>query len=776
MGTQDLRSRPRLDLPPDAGSLHVSPVFDRLAELRTALGDRYALDREIGRGGMARVYLALDRKHDRPVALKVLDPDLRGRGYHPERFLQEIRTIARLMHPQILPLHDSDERDGFLYYVMPYVEGGTLRDHLVASSRLGIDDAVEIARAVAGALDYAHRHDVLHRDVKPENIFLQERQPLVADFGIARAISSCCDELSALGLAVGTPAYMSPEQANADERIDGRSDVYSLACVLYEMLTGRPPFEGGSAYETLGLHTLAPVPRLVPVRPDVSAFLEEAVMRALSKDPGERFASAAEFAMALRDERLRLPSSPPASRVTESGPVVAVLPFQNLGPDRETEYLSEGITDELINVLAKVEDLQVVGRTSVFALDRGNRDARDVGASLGATAILEGTVRVVGDRLRVTARLTSVSDGRLLWSERYDREMRDVFTIEDEVATTIVGMLRPTLVGDQDRTVAQRYTENVDAYSLYLKGRFHWNRRSREGLATAIEHFERALALDPAYALAHSGLADAYALQLDYRGIPVQEGMERAKQEARKALALDASLAEAHASLAWVTFIYDWDWTAAERHFRRAIELKPGYATAHQWYAWLLASRGRTDDALAEARTAMSLDPISVAVRRGLGWLYCYDRRPELAVRQLQRAVMMDPTATESYRILGYAHAQRGAYDAAVRAVREALVLDPGSAYASAMLGYVEGLRGRMDVPRETLAQLTARAESRYVSPVAFAILALALKDADGAFHWLEAAYAERRGWLVYLAVEPLLDPLRPDPRFAGLIRRMRLG
>jgi serine/threonine-protein kinase len=768
-------ARDAYDLPPSAGSLHVSAVSDRLDQLRTALGDRYLLDREIGRGGMARVYLALDRKHDRKVALKVLDPDLRGRGYHPDRFLQEIRTIAKLMHPQILPLHDSDERDGFLYYVMPYVEGGTLREYLLARGPVGIEEAVDIAASVAGALDYAHRHDVLHRDVKPENIFLQEHQPLVADFGIARAISACCDELAALGLAAGTPAYMSPEQANAEERLDGRSDVYSLACVLYEMLTGRPPFEGASAYETLGLHMLAPVPRLAPLRPDVPAALEAAVTRALAKSANDRFASAAEFAAALRDVRASPAATVPSSGVVEDGPIVAVLPFQSVSTGRETEYLSEGITDELINALAKVEDLRVVGRTPVFALDRKARDVREMGAQLGATAVLEGSVRVVGERLRVTARLTDVSDGRVLWSERYDREMRDVFAIEDEVATTIVSTLRPTLVGTAAQPVPRRYTENVEAYSLYLKGRFHWNRRSREGLTVAIEHFDRALALDSAYALAHSGLADAYALQLDYRGIPVREGMERAKREARTALALDATLAEAHASLAWVTFIYDWDWTTAERHFRRAIELKPGYATAHQWYAWLLAARGRQDDALAEARIAMRLDPISVSVRRGLGWQYCYARRPESGLRHLQRAVMMDPTSSESYRILAYAHALRGAHDAAATAVREALVLDPESAYALAIHGYIEARSGRPDVARDALAQLTSRAEAGYVSPVAFATLAIAMEDVDAAFRWLEAAYRERRGWLTYLAVEPLLDPLRRDPRFADLLRRMKL-
>jgi serine/threonine-protein kinase len=612
--------------------------------------------------------------------------------------------------------------------------------------------------------------------VKPENIFLQEQQPLIADFGIARAISACCDEVSALGLAIGTPAYMSPERANAEERIDGRSDVYSLACVLYELLIGRPPFEGSSAYETLGLHLLAPVPRVTPLRPDVPLPIEAIVMRALSKEPKDRFASAAEFAHAIQEAQAQSPlSGTPQTARPSPEPLVAVLPFQSRSTGQETEYLSEGITEELINALAKVDDLAVVGRTSVFALDRKERDVREIGAQVGATAVLDGTVRVAGDRLRVMARLTAVEDGRVLWSERYDREVREVFAIEDEVATTIVNMLRPTLVDDVAQTVPERYTENVDAYNLYLKGRFHWNRRSREGIAVAIEHFERALQLDSAYALAHAGLADAYALQLDYRGIPVREGMERAKSEAHKALALDASLAEAHASLAWVTFIYDWDWTRAEHHFKQAIELKPGYATAHQWYAWLLAARGRLDDALAEARTAMRLDPISVSVRRGIGWLYCYARRPESAVRHLQRAVMMNPTSSESYRILAYAHSLRGAHDAAATAVREALQLDPESAYALALHGYIEGKRHRPDVPRDGLAQLTRRAETAYVSPVAFATLAIAIDDVDAAFRWLEAAYHERRGWLTYLAVEPLFDPLRRDPRFADLLRRMNL-
>jgi serine/threonine-protein kinase len=749
-------------------------MSDPLDRLRVALADRYAIDRAIGRGGMATVYLAKDRKHERQVAIKVLHPELAGHGYHPERFLQEIRTIAGLSHPQILPLHDSDQRHGFLYYVMPYVEGGTLRDRLRREHRLPIPDATAIARTVAGALDYAHRRDVLHRDVKPENIFLHEDQPLVADFGIARAISSCCDELTAVGLAVGTPAYMSPEQANAEDRIDGRSDVYALACVLYEMLTGRTPFEGGSAVKTLALHTLAPVPRLLPLRPDTPAALEVVIVQALAKDPSDRFESAAAFAQALHGAASQR-AVPIDLGPRTTGHTVAVLPFVNTSRDPDTEYLGEGLTDELINALAKVDGLGVVSRTSAFALEGERRDVRAAGALLGATAVLEGTVRSAGHRLRITAQLSDATTGRLLWSERYDREMRDVFAIEDEIAATIVSTLRPTLVRHAEESVPRRYTQNVEAYRLYLKGRFHWNRRTTEAIATAIEHFERAIALDPDYALAYAGLADSYALQLDYRGVPVQDGMTRARREAQRALEIDDTLAEAHASLAWVTFIFDWEWDAADRSFRRAIELKPGYATAHQWYAWLLAARGQIDDALAEGHMALELDPISVSVRRGLGWLNVYAHRPDAAVRHLQRAVSMDPTSTESYRILAYAHLQRGAHDAAAIVAREAVALAPDSAYALATQGYVEALSGRPDVAGQVLADLHTRARTAYVSPVAFATLAIALGDTPDAFGWLDAAYAERRGWLAYLKVEPVFDPLREDLRFAKLLRRMRL-
>jgi serine/threonine-protein kinase len=750
----------------------MSNLPERLAAV---LEDRYTLEREIGRGGMATVYLATDRKHERQVAIKVLHPDLVSHGYHPERFLREIRIIASLTHPQILPLHDSDECEGFLYYIMPFVAGGSLRHRLERDAPLPVDDTIVIARAVAAALDYAHRHDVLHRDIKPENILFNEGQPVIADFGVARAISICCDDLTAAGIAIGTPAYMSPEQATGDENLDARSDLYALACVVYEMLTGTPPFTGANARQTMARQALEPPPSVRAPRPDVPPGVEGAILRALAKDPEDRFPTTVEFAEALSAPTSGAEHLFPAPDARRT---IAVLPFVNASPDPENEYLSDGITDELINALAKVEGLHIASRTSVFALKGSARDVRSIGALLNVSAILEGTLRKADRRLRITAQLTNVADGRLLWSERYDREIEDVFAVEDEIARTIVETLRTTLLGDLGELVSRRYTENVVAYNLYLKGRYFWNQRTQAGIAQAIECFEQAIAEDPEYALAYSGLADCHAIQVDYRGIPAAEGMQRAKAEARKALELDETLAEAHTSLAWVTFIYEWDWALAEAEFRRAIDLNPRYATARQWHAWLLTALGRTEEALAEGRAALEFDPASVSVRRSMGWLYYYARRYDTAVEHLQRALTMDPTSSENHRVLGLAHTQRGAFDAAETALRQALATHLGakeSPYVVAALGYLAARRGDGAAAEERLRELEDRVREQYVSPVALVTILVGLGRVDEALGWLERAHEERRGWLAYLTVEPLLDPLRGHPRFAALIRKMRL-
>jgi serine/threonine-protein kinase len=454
--------------------------------------------------------------------------------------------------------------------------------------------------------------------------------------------------------------------------------------------------------------------------------------------------------------------------------VIAVLPLVNASSDPENEYLSDGITDELIDALSKIERIRVASRTSVFALKGKPQDVRAIGALLGATEVLEGTVRKSGDRLRITAQLSSTTDGRLLWSQRYDRTLHDVFDIQDEIARTIVDTLRVTSFADLAAPLPRRYTESVAAYGLYLRGRFALNRRSQEGVLEAIAHFERAIGEDPAYALAYTGLSDAYALQLDYRSIPVAEGFARAKAYARQALRLDDSLAEAHASLAWCLFVYDWNWADATRVFSRAIALDPRYPTAHQWYAFLLASSGRHDEALVEGHTAQELDPSSVSIRRTLGWLYYYARRYEQARYHLGRAIAMSPVGEESYRTLGLTLAVEGRLDEAVRVLREAVTMAGAGSYTHATLGYALARAGQRDEAESFLADLERRRRDDYVSPVALATLCIGLGQLDDAVLWAERAHEERRGWLAYLSVNPLVDPLRAHPRFAALVERMR--
>lgn len=741
-------------------------------QLGHALGVRYALERQLGRGGMAIVYLAEDRKHHRQVALKVLNPDLAA-SVGAERFLREIRIVARLSHPHILQLIDSGEADGLLYFVTPYVPGGSLRQRLEHDGRLPIADALRIVRDVGAGLDYAHRQGFLHRDVKPENILFADGHAVLADFGVARA---CCgpgtELVTEVGLAVGTPEYMSPEQAGGEADLESTSDLYSLACVLYEMLGGEPPITGGNPRSVM-IRQVTEVPRPVRVlRPDAPAAVEGALAKALAKEPADRFASVPEFLTALESREASLLPRPAGHAIQRC---IAVLPFVNGSPDPENEYLSDGITDELITALAKVEGLRVASRTSVFALKGKPQDVRAIGALLGADWVLEGMVRRASDRLRITAQLTSTEDGKLVWSEQYDRRLEDVFALEGELAQTIVRTLGTTSFAHLTQPVARCYTENVRAYSLYLKGRYAWNKRTQQGAREAIGYFEQALEEDPEYALAYTGLADAYALQLDYGSIPVADGFEQAKHHARKALELDGRLAEAHASLAWALFIYDWDWWGAEHAFRQAISIDPRYATARQWYAFLLAARQRIEEALIETHAALELDPASVSVRRCVGWVYFYARRYDQAVHHLERAIAMNPTAEGSYRILGLSHAMAGDLATAERVLREALELPGAGAYTTSALGWVLARTGRPDDARALLNDLTLRRERGYVSAAAFAMLHLGLHDLNAALDWTERAYEERRGWLAYLKVNPLFDPVRSEPRFDELVAKMRL-
>src|SRR5438034_3793295 len=655
------------------------------AALASTLADRYGIERELARGGMAAVYLAEDRKHGRKVAIKVLQAELVAH-LGAARFLREIRIAARLTHPHILPLIDSGEAGGLLYYVMPHVPGGSLRQRLAREPRLALPEAIRIARDVGAALDYAHREGFVHRDVKPENILFADGHAVLADFGIARAASGAGrDAVTEVGLTLGTPEYMSPEQAAGEQNLGSPSDVYSLGCIVYEMLAGEPPILGPGPRATMAKQVTETPRPLRALRPEVPPHVERALGRALAKDPADRFASAGAFVAALQGQ-----GSAPGGPVSwTAARCIAVLPFVNASPDPDNEYLSDGITDELIAALAGVEGLRVASRTSVFALKGKPQDVRAIGALLGAAWVLEGTVRRAGDRLRISAQLTSTEDGQLLWSERYDRTLADVFAIQEEIARTIVDTLRATSFADLTAPTAKRYTQSIAAYGWYLKGRYAWNKRTQEDITDAIGYFEQAIAEDPDYAPAYAGLSDSYALQLDYRSVHVAAGFARAGEYARRALELDETVAEAHASLGWVLFIYDWDWDGAAREFKRAITLDPRYPTAHQWFAFYLAAMGRLDEALVEGHTALELDPASVSIRRSLGWASFYARRHDQACYNLAREIAMNPTAVENYRILALALAQQGQWAEAEPTTREAMAFAAAGPYAMATLGYV---------------------------------------------------------------------------------------
>ena len=440
-----------------------------LDRLQAALVDRYAIEREVGRGGMATVYLAQDVRHHRPVAVKVLHPQL-AVSLGSDRFLREIQIAARLQHPHIVPLYDSGQAEELLYYVMPYVEGESLRQRLAREPRLPVEDAIQIARAVAAALDYAHRNHVVHRDIKPENVMLHQGEAVVTDFGIAKAVTAAADNLTQTGTAVGTPAYMSPEQAAGEAELDGRSDVYSLGAMLYEMLAGTAPFTGVTAQAIIAKLFTEPVPSLREHREDVAEWLDQAVRKALAKAPTDRFAPAAQFAQALAWPSGG--STPPGTPAGVSAPKsIAVLPFVNMSADPENEYFTDGIAEEIINALTKIQALRVAARTSSFAFKGKNEDIGEIGRKLKVATVLEGSVRKAGTRLRVTAQLVNVADGYHLWSERYDRQLEDVFVIQDEISENIVRALRVVLSEEEKRAIEKAPTENVQAYDYYLRGR-----------------------------------------------------------------------------------------------------------------------------------------------------------------------------------------------------------------------------------------------------------------------------------------------------------------
>ena len=776
------------------------PLAGLLARLRSALGDRYRVERELGRGGMAIVLLADDLKHHRKVALKLLQPDL-ALDIGPARFLQEIAIAARLTHPHILPLHDSGEADGLLYYVMPYVEGESLRDRLRREGRFSLAQALEITRQVGGALSYAHSRGVIHRDIKPENILFEADHAVVSDFGIARAMTAAGgDEWAEAGLVLGTPAYMSPEQT-AGANVDGRSDIYSLGCVLYEMLAGEPPFAGATAEAVLRRHrTEHPAP-LKAMGVSVPQGVAAAIERALAKQPAHRFATAADLTAALGAAASQASSVGPRRRriavaavlvtvaalgaavlgLPGSGQSVAVLPLVNMTGDPANEFLTDGISEELINAFVQIPRLRVPARTSSFSFKGKDLSLRQIGESLKVANVLEGSIRKAGERLRITTQLVRVADGGSLWSETYDREQpgsADLFAVEEEIAEAIVSALHVRLAGAAGTRVVPRYTANREAHELFLKGRYFFHRRTPEDMNKAIRYFEQAIARDSTYALGYSGLADAYVLAgSDLGYLPPEQVLPNAKTAALGAVALDSTLAEAQTSLARIRMTVDRDFVASERAYRRAIALKPNYTLAHSWYALMLTRDGtrRFDDAVREGYRAAALDPLSPSMNHNLAIVLIAAARYSEAIVYARKAVELQPDWVTAHMVLGNAYLGNGMLKEARAEYQQTLAaMAPSDAHVPnvlAGLGHVYAMTGNRPEALEILQRLSTMPRDAQLWR-GLAILYGALGEMDSAFAALERA--RQAGWIFgSIGTSHAFDPLRADPRFAEFVRKL---
>jgi serine/threonine protein kinase len=732
----------------------------------------YKIIQELGQGGMGVVYKAYDTKLKREVAIKFLSPEISLQDQDRERFMIEAQAAAALNHPNIATIHAIEEVDDELFIVMEFVDGPDLKKK-VGSDQLSVNSIIDMAIQIAEGLQAAHEKGITHRDIKPANIMLTSKGRVkITDFGLAKMTQASA--LTKAGMTLGTMAYMSPEQTQGLE-VDHRTDIWALGAVLYEMLTGQQPFSG--LYEQAVMYAVVNTepPAIATLRPEVPAELERLVRQALQKNPAQRHQSMKEVIADLKLAGAKAATKIPAPE--EKSPLaIAVLPFTDLSPQKDQEYFCDGMTEELIDALTKLEGCRVVSRTSAFAFKGKVQDIRAIGKQLNVGHTLAGSVRKAGNRLRINAQLTNVEDGFQLWSEKYDRELDDVFAIQDDIASAIVKKLKMKLTSGKESQLVKHYTENLDAYNLYLQARFHLNKRTEEGLKKGVAFCEQAIALDSTYALAYAGLADGFAL-LGFQGfLPPKEAMPKAKAAAEQALAIDDALAEAHISLGYIRAIYDWNWRESEKEFLRALELNPNHATGHYWYAlWHLLPTSQFENCLAEIKKAQELDPLSLVLSAGIGWQYYFARQFDQAITALQKTLEMDEGFLFARDLLGQAYAQKGLHEQAIAEMEKAVALSHRRALSLGALGHAYALAGKRDEAWKILDELLVLAQQKYVSSYDVALVYAGLDEKDRAHAWLEKAYEENNGWLSFLNIEPRFDALRPDARFQELIKKVGL-
>jgi serine/threonine-protein kinase len=785
---------------------------DPIDRLRAALADRYRLERELGRGGMATVWRARDLRHERDVAIKVLRPELSA-AIGADRFQREIRLTAQLQHPNILPVFDSGNADGVLWYAMPLVEGASLRDRLDDVGRLPVGEATVLVAEVAGALAYAHRGGIVHRDIKPENILLAHGHALVADFGIARAVAqSGGDKLTQTGMAIGTGAYMSPEQATADPALDGRADQYSLGCVLHEMLTGEVPFAGTSAPALLARRLTEPVPPL-PAEVAVPSSVRGALARALEREPGARFGTLDEFAKSLVD----VPAPPAATapmavRVPPSGrrtavavavalaglavvatvslrgrlgtedastdPSVAVLPFENRSADPEAAYVSDGVANELIVRLTADTSLRVSPRSSVARFRNSSRALEDIAAELGVKHLVTGSVARLADSVRLDVELVDVAGHRQQWARQSVVTRGALAGAVSELAAGIAGSLLPRSRAGAS-AVAAPITRDSLAYDSYLRGQFLFSRFNEADLRLAVEQFDRAIARDPRFAAAWVGRAGALMAQASGMGrIATVQTIADIRRATDSASALDPRMAMPHALRGLLYTWFDWDWAAAAREMDRALALGSRDALVLQRAAFLFSVRGDHDSALALNARARELEPESALAWAGAANLNFFARRFEAAIAAADRSLALDPRFPPALELRARALSRLGRSLEAITSARRMVAEAPGLAWGHATLAEVLAAADSLRAARAIMDSLELIPEAGRAFPSAMARAHAALDNRDGTIGWLERALRDRSSAIAYVQVEPAYDPLRSDPRFvqllldAGLVKR----